>query len=654
MSTGIRVRIGAALAAIACAASFAAAPAQTARAASAYSAGFIAYGSTWQHGWTVLDPMTGQQHTVTPSGVGYDATTLYIPTIRYSPDAQKVAFVTVGYTPSFTQNVWVADADGTHAHRVAEGEPDRLAWSPDGSRVLFGPQKIWSVPANGSGPPTQAFPDPCLGTSPQVTTRGYVFYNRQCSITDTPQLAVYRPGDASPSIVSSQTGVISPDGKRVAHWISQGGSAVVTVDEIGEYSLSNQVATFDSPIGILDIGPSGDIAVAYQWIDARGSFHYMIGVVADTPNATPHVIIAGNGGSPGFLQWVNGPSRLPTRPIADRIGGPDRIATAINASQWAFDGRGTPGRRATVAVLTRDDLFPDALAGTALAVQKGGPLLLTPGRGLAPGAGEELVRVLSPGSTVYLLGGPAALSPAVADTVRHLGFNPVRLGGPDRYATAVAVATAISGSHPKSVLLATGTDFPDALTAGTAAGQERYSPRGTDAPGGGVVLLTDGATMPPATLAYLNGLHPDSVSLFAVGGPAAAAMSSALARWPTRTAIVGSDRYDTAAKVAASALYGNGTPGRYTMAAITTGTDFPDAMSGGALAGSQDAPLLLAGPSGLSPAEDAILRAGHLADIAVIGGPAAVSNRVLVTAADTAFGPHNWGNDTNRLAPPLR
>lgn len=206
------------------------------------------------------------------------------------------------------------------------------------------------------------------------------------------------------------------------------------------------------------------------------------------------------------------------------------------------------------------------------------------------------------------------------------------------------------------MLLATGTDFPDALTAGVAAGQERFSLYRWGPSNGGVVLLTDGSTMPLATLNYLNNAQQDPAhpSIYAIGGPAAAALRSAVPWWTNRTALVGTDRYDTAAKVATSALYGNGAPGRYTMATITTGLNFPDAMSGGALAGSQGAPLLLAGSAGLSPAENAILRSGHLSDVAVVGGPTAVADRIFSAVADTAFGAHTWDAYTNRAAPPLR
>ena len=671
MPTSNRRRIGAALSAAVCAVVFGAAAPQTAHAAPAYNAGLIAFGTGYTAYWTVVDVGTKQQHTITPAGGGFDAASMDIAYVEYSPNARQVAFVTDNPAAGSAGQLWLASADGSNAHPLTADAAGPIAWSPDGTQILYAANGIQAVPADGSAPPKQVVApprSPCRVKGPSRVTNHYaIFYWQTCSQDSSLPLGEidgYRLGEASPqSVVADNVGpdayAVSPDGSRIAKLSSGPNGLDLSVRLFGGNGAGYGVSlpTSGYPNGDIPFvfGPAGDLAFAYQGAGAN-----RVEVVSSVPYSGPQTIVSNPADASShpisFLDWANGPSNLPTRPMADRIGGIDRIATAINASRWTFDTRNTPGRQAVAAVLTRDDLYPDALAGTALAAQMGGPLLLTPSRGLDPAVGLELARVLNPGATVYLLGGPAALSPAIAGAVQQLGYNPVRLGGADRYATAVAIATTISGTTPKSVLLATGTDFPDALTAGVAAGQERYDLPGTGTPNGGVVLLTHGATMPLATLAYLNSIQPTlgQPPLYAVGGPAAAALRSAVPWWSNRTALVGSDRYDTAAKVAASALYGNGAPGRYTMAAITTATNFPDAMSGGVLASTQDAPLLLAGPGGLSPAENAILRNGHLSDIAVIGGPAAVSNRILLTAADTAFGSHTWGNAINRLAPPLR
>ena len=68
---------------------------------------------------------------------------------------------------------------------------------------------------------------------------------------------------------------------------------------------------------------------------------------------------------------------------------------------------------------------------------------------------------------VYLLGGADALSQAIEDQVKALGYTTAtRLAGPDRFATALAISIQVEqvlGGPPFVVVVATGLNFPDAL-----------------------------------------------------------------------------------------------------------------------------------------------------------------------------------------------
>ncbi len=138
---------------------------------------------------------------------------------------------------------------------------------------------------------------------------------------------------------------------------------------------------------------------------------------------------------------------------------------------------------AGAVVLARADNYPDALVGTALAAAKNAPLLFVQGGSLTKETQAGIVRVLPAHGTVYLLGGTTAIPESVATSLTNLGFTVMRYAGTDRYDTALKVAAALGS--PSTVFLATGINFPDALSAGPAAANAH-----------GVVLLTDGSTSP--------------------------------------------------------------------------------------------------------------------------------------------------------------
>lgn len=323
----------------------------------------------------------------------------------------------------------------------------------------------------------------------------------------------------------------------------------------------------------------------------------------------------------------SGPAGTPTGPqntcspvtgaTLCRHWGADRVETSIAASRDSFPTADS----ARVAVLAGSAVFADALSGTPLARAEGGPVLLNAAGALDARVKSELQRLLPPGATVYLLGGTGALSDAVRDQVRAAGFTTQRLAGADRYATALAVAGAVDGVN--RIALATGTDFPDALAAGNAMAKDS----GPQAATHGVVLLTNGGTLPAAVRTYVAA-HP-SAALYAIGAPAAQAAQAA-GRKPTAT-VTGGDRYATSAEVAA-AFYGSGSPA---VAALVNGDVFADAVSGGLHAAMAGAPLLLTPPTGL-PADAQAFLADHAASLSrleVYGGPSVLPDAVAAAAA---------------------
>jgi putative cell wall-binding protein len=147
-----------------------------------------------------------------------------------------------------------------------------------------------------------------------------------------------------------------------------------------------------------------------------------------------------------------------------RVFGDNRYETAVAISQ-----RINPPIGSAVVVTTGEN-YPDALAAGALAAKVGGVVLLVRPTSVPAVTLAEAVRI-DP-STIYFVGGPAAMSSAVrGQLLVATGAASVSLDGPDRYGTSIAVSQTYA---PASTYLtiATGRSYEDALLGGALASRE--------------------------------------------------------------------------------------------------------------------------------------------------------------------------------------
>lgn len=284
-----------------------------------------------------------------------------------------------------------------------------------------------------------------------------------------------------------------------------------------------------------------------------------------------------------------------------RYGGADRYETAAQvARQFAT------GRTAYVASGTN---FPDALSAAALAGATDSPLLLTEPTSL-PAATTSALTALKP-SRIVVLGSTGAVSASVAQQLA--GHAPVtRLGGADRYETSALISREFAAGTDYA-FVATGLNFPDALAGAALAGAL-----------GAPVLLVPGTEVPQVVTDELKRLRPGTIVV--LGGPGVVSSGVAtqlapLAQWGGVTRLAGADRYETAAQI-------GGWLGNPKSSFLATGTNFPDALAGAALAGSWSAPLLLTEPGSLSAPTRSRLVTLKETRGTVLGSPGAVSSLV--------------------------
>lgn len=303
----------------------------------------------------------------------------------------------------------------------------------------------------------------------------------------------------------------------------------------------------------------------------------------------------------------DGPPTPPPYPVVpvQRIYGQDAIDTSLAVSHALF----ASGSSANAVVLARSDHFADTLAGGPLAALHAAPLLITPGAPLRdtldPRVLTEIQRVLPAGKTVYILGGPLAIAPGIDATLQALDYTVVRVQGINQYATAVAIAGQLG--NPNVIFEATGLHFADSLSAVPAAIRHH-----------GAILLTNGNVQAPETAAYLAA---HSATRYAIGGPLAAAGAD-----PGAFAVWGQDLFGTSAAVAQQFFLDATTFG------AATGSDFPDALSGGVFMGNPNhlGPMLLVTPHRPIPTSIAgyLTNATHVTHGYLFGGPLAVGDDV--------------------------
>lgn len=159
--------------------------------------------------------------------------------------------------------------------------------------------------------------------------------------------------------------------------------------------------------------------------------------------------------------------------------------------------------------------------------------------------------------------------------------------------------------------IATGTAFPDALSAGPAASS-------VDGP---VILVNGGAAeVDSATKTLLTSLKVSDIRI--VGGTAAVSegFENSLKLIAPTTRFEDDDRYGTSVAVNLGA-FGKTASGR---AFLATGVTFPDALAGAAWAGIVQAPLFVT-PTDCVPQGTAIAMGGMgVTQITLLGGPDAL------------------------------
>lgn len=305
-----------------------------------------------------------------------------------------------------------------------------------------------------------------------------------------------------------------------------------------------------------------------------------------------------------YNDWFGDPTdgRLPN---VSRISGADRFSTAVGISKSSYPNAGVP-----VVYITTGESFPDALSAAPAAATQGGPLLLTFPTELPGATRDELAR-LKP-QRIVVVGGVQAVNKSVYAQLEKIQPNIQRISGVDRYETSRKIAATVF-PRATSAYVATGLNFPDALSASAAAG----------AKGIPVLLVDDSRDVHPATLSLLGSMGATSVKI--VGGANAVSgtqESGFRGAGLGITRLSGSDRIGTSIAINDDAF-----PSASTVY-LATAVDYPDALAGAAAAGKAKSPLFVSFPGCMPAATRDSITSRQTSSLLLLGGTSALSPTV--------------------------
>ncbi len=301
---------------------------------------------------------------------------------------------------------------------------------------------------------------------------------------------------------------------------------------------------------------------------------------------------------------VSGSLRIIAKPSVVRYAGADRYSTSVAISKAAY-----PNGAKTVFIATGAN-YPDALGAGPIAAKEHAPLLLT-GRTLPASVTTELKR-LKP-TEIVIVGGTGAVPTSVGKALGKYANKVSRLAGKDRFDTSRKLIKRGFPTSAPSVYVATGMNFPDALSTGAAAGAK-----------GRPVLLVNGTRpLDATTKSFLKGLKTTSATITGGTGAVSSRIQSDLkAAGISTTRVSGGDRYATSEAIGRVSF-----PTFKTMY-FATGRGFADALAGSAIAGAQQTPLFIV-PGSCVPGSmitDALNQG--VTQVRLLGGTGVVSSAV--------------------------
>lgn len=326
------------------------------------------------------------------------------------------------------------------------------------------------------------------------------------------------------------------------------------------------------------------------------------------PVLTPFKVVADTSSVPSKIEQVV------------RFGGQDRYETSKLIAENNF------GSNLDNVVIASGNDFPDGLAGVTLAKKLNAPLLLVDKSVESKGSKVVLQYILNKvnkNGKIYILGGEGAVSGSYIEYFKQNGYsenNIARIGGINRDETSVKIAENLNLKQGTPVVISNNSAFADALSISPKAGFSQWP-----------VLLTSSNKLSEDVERYIENIKPSVV--YIVGGNAAISENvknriKEITGYDNNKIVRlgGQDRYETVEKIN-NYFYENNLDKVY----VASGENFPDSLSGSAVAAIQGKPLVLVSQSSYVSGAKSInnVTGSNKVTVNVFGGDKIITNYLV-------------------------
>lgn len=283
-----------------------------------------------------------------------------------------------------------------------------------------------------------------------------------------------------------------------------------------------------------------------------------------------------------------------------RISGNNRYSTsfAISKNGWT---------QCDYAILTTGESYPDALAAAPLAKKYNCPILLTSKYSLSDALVAELKRLSV--KEVFILGGTGVISNDIETQLHKNDITATRLAGANRYETSVKISEKVGTND--AIAIASGEDFADALSIAPIASIKNMP-----------VLLSPQNNLDKSVSNFINSkkIYKSYVigNTTSVSDKVFNALNSSN---PER--IDGTDKYERNLNVIKK--FQNEI--NFETVFIASGNDFPDSLSGSALAAKTNSPVILVNGYNSNRVKD-LFKDKNIKNVIVLGGEGSISDSV--------------------------